>query len=62
MFDMVLSQRRRRWEWRVNDSSGKTILAGLETQRARARYQAHRALFMLLMTIPARELDREDNL
>jgi hypothetical protein len=54
MFDMTLSKRRRGWEWRVGDSSGNTILGGREAKRAKARYQAERALFLLLINETAR--------
>jgi hypothetical protein len=62
MFDMVLSRRRRSWEWRVADSSGQTILRGREPERTKARYQAQRAVFLLLMAARTCELDREDKL
>lgn len=55
MFDMGLSKRGRGWEWRVNDSAGKTVMRGWESKRAKARYQAERALFLLLMTTQAHE-------
>jgi hypothetical protein len=61
MFDMAISKRGRGWEWRVNDSAGNTVMHGWEPKRAKARYQVERALFLLL-TIRARELDREDKL
>jgi hypothetical protein len=62
MFDMALSKRGRGWGWRVSDSSGKTVMQGREFKRAKARYQAERALFLLLMTTRARELDRKQKL
>jgi hypothetical protein len=62
MFDMTLLKRSRGWEWRVCDSSGKTIMRGRESKRSKARYRAERALFLLLMTTPARELGRKDEL
>lgn len=60
MFDMVLSKRGRGWDWRVTNSSGNTIMQGRESKRPAARYQAGRALFLLLMTTRTRQLDRED--
>jgi hypothetical protein len=62
MFDIVVSRHGRRWEWRVDDSSGKTVLSGRESKRQKARYQSERALFLLLLTTKTPELDREDNL
>jgi len=50
MFEVVLSKRgRTRWDWRVNDSTGKIIMRGWENSRPAARYQGARALFLLLM-------------
>jgi hypothetical protein len=60
MFDVELAKSGRGWEWRVNNSSGKIIMHGREAKRLNARYQAERALFLLLMATGARELDRED--
>jgi hypothetical protein len=60
MFDMVLSKRGRGWDWRVTNSLGNTILQGHESKRPAARYQAERALFLLLMTTRTPQLDRED--
>jgi hypothetical protein len=60
MFDMVLSKRGRGWHWRVADSSGNIIMQGRKSKRPAARYQAERALFLLLMTTRTRQLDRED--
>jgi hypothetical protein len=62
MFDMVVAKRNRGWEWRVIDPSGKTVMCGRGPKRLNARYQAERALFLLLMTARTRELDREDNM
>jgi hypothetical protein len=62
MFDMALSKRGRGWEWQVNDSSGRIVMRGREFKRAKARYEAERALFLLLMTTRAHELGRKDKL
>jgi len=62
MYDIALSKRGRGWEWRVNYSSGETVMRGRESKRAKARYLAERALFLLLMTTRARELGRKDKL
>jgi hypothetical protein len=37
-------------------------MRGWESKRAKARYQAERALFLLLMTTRARELGRKQKL
>ena len=36
------------------NSSGKTVMEGWEPRRTKARYQAERALFLLLMATRAR--------
>lgn len=57
MLQVVLTKRgRARWEWRVCESSGKTIMGASENSRPEAKYQGERALFLLLMTT-ARPLD-----
>jgi hypothetical protein len=48
MFDLVVLNRRKRWEWRVSDRNGKVIMCGSEPTRQEAKYKAHRALFLLL--------------
>ena len=50
MFEVVLTYRRRKWEWQVCDRLGQAILLGLESTRAEAKYQAERGLLLLLMT------------
>ena len=51
MLEVILTKRgRARWEWRVLDSSGQTIMGASESSRAEAKYQGERALFLLLMT------------
>jgi hypothetical protein len=62
MFDMALSKRGRGWGWRVDGSSGKTVMQGWESKRAKASYQAEHALLLLLMTTRTRERGRKDKL
>jgi len=49
VFEAVLTYRRRKWEWRVCDRFGKVMLQGRESARPEAKYQAERAIFLLLM-------------
>ena len=49
VFEVVLTYRRRKWEWRVYDRLGKAILQGWERTRAEAKYQAERGIFLQLM-------------
>ncbi len=49
MLEVVVTKRGRSgWEWRVLDSSGKTVLGAREKSRREAKYQGERALFLLL--------------
>ena len=56
MFDLVVLDRRKRWEWRVSDRNGKVIMGGSEATRQEAKYKAHRALFLLLSQAGCRRL------
>lgn len=47
-FDVAVLKRGRAWEWSVLTCSGERAMAGRESSRAAARYQAARALFHLL--------------
>jgi hypothetical protein len=51
-FEMVLKKRGRKWTWCVRKSEGMAIMQGSEADRAAAKYQAYRALFLLLLTVP----------
>ncbi|WP_271541300.1 hypothetical protein [Bradyrhizobium sp. CCBAU 45321] len=55
IFEMTLAQRRRRrWSWAVCTIQGAVVMQGREASRPAAKYQAERALFMLLLTAPYR--------
>ncbi len=53
MFDVVVVPRGRRWEWQVRNDKNAVLIIGSEKVRLAARYQAYRALFLLL-ACPAR--------
>jgi hypothetical protein len=53
-FEMVLKKRGRKWTWCVRSTEGVVIMQGSEASRAAAKYQADRALFLLLLTAPYR--------
>jgi hypothetical protein len=53
-FEMVVKKRGRRWTWCVRTTEGIGIMQGSEANRAAAKYQADRALFLLLLTAPYR--------
>jgi hypothetical protein len=69
VFEVVLTDRRNKWEWRVCNRLGNPILQGWESTRAEAKYQAERGIFLLLMgtrpkSCPIKrpgELDPESN-
>jgi hypothetical protein len=48
MMEVIVTKRRRSWEWRVHDQNGTLIMSGRERARPAARYQGYRSLFMLL--------------
>src|ERR1700751_3273003 len=54
IFEMVLKKRGRKWTWCVRTTEGMAIMQGSEANRAAAKYQADRALFLLLLTAPYR--------
>jgi hypothetical protein len=54
VFEVVLKKRGRRWRWLVCTTKANAVMCGSEGSRAGARYQADRALFLLLLTAPLR--------
>jgi hypothetical protein len=54
VFDILVKQRGRRWSWSVWTTDGALVMAGSTTNRLAARYEAHRALFLLLLSVPYR--------
>jgi len=53
-FEAVLRKRRRTWRWYVCTDEGDLVMMGSDNSRPGARYQANRALFMLLLNAPLR--------
>jgi hypothetical protein len=54
-FDIVLKRRGRgRWKWSVRTTDGHVVMDGSECSRSGARYQAERALFLLLCASASR--------
>jgi hypothetical protein len=51
---LITKRRPTKWEWRVCDRSGTTIMGGFESTRPAAKYRGNRALFLLLSTRWAR--------
>jgi hypothetical protein len=49
-----VKKRGRKWQWRVCLVEGKVIMEGSERSRPAAKYQADRALFLLLLGAPYR--------
>jgi hypothetical protein len=55
VLEVLITERRpNKWEWRVCDRQGATIMNGFGTTRRAARYRGNRALFLLLSTRWAR--------
>jgi hypothetical protein len=52
VFDLVLSKRGQTWQWSVCTSEGAAVMVGSESSRPAAKYQADRALFLLLQSAP----------
>jgi hypothetical protein len=57
IFEVVLKQRRRKWLWRVSTTDGYALIEGLENSRPAAKYNANRALFLLLLSAPYRSIN-----
>jgi hypothetical protein len=56
IFEVVLKKRRRKWLWRVSTSDGDAVIEGSESDRPAAKYNANRALFLLLLSAPHRSI------
>lgn len=52
IFDVTLAQRRRRWVWSVRTTGGTLVMTGSRSSRSAARYEADRALFLMLLSAP----------
>jgi hypothetical protein len=52
VFELVLKKRSRTWQWSVCTSEGAAVMVGSENSRPAAKYQADRALFLLLLSAP----------
>jgi hypothetical protein len=51
VWEVLITERRpTKWEWRVRDRYGTTIMGGFESTRPAAKYKGNRALFLLLST------------
>jgi hypothetical protein len=53
-FEIVLRTRGRKWRWSVCNTEGVAIMQGSESSRPAARYEANRALFLILLAAPYR--------
>jgi hypothetical protein len=51
-FDTTVCKRRRAWRWFVTTTEGKLVMCGSEASRPAAKYQANRAMFLLLSAAP----------
>jgi hypothetical protein len=53
-FEATVRKRRRSWRWYICTAEGNVVMMGSDPSRPGARYQANRALFMLLLNSPYR--------
>ena len=53
-FEAIVRKRRRSWRWYICTAEGDLVMLGSDSSRIGARYQANRALFMLLLNSPYR--------
>ena len=57
IFEVVLKKRRRMWPWRVFTTDGDAVIGGVGARsRPAAKYNANRALFLLLLSAPYRSI------
>jgi hypothetical protein len=56
IFEVVLKKRRRKWLWSVSTTDGDAVIEGSESSRPAAKYNANRALFLLLLSAPYRSI------
>ena len=49
-FQIALSKRGKAWRWCVCTVEGRVVMGGTERSHRAARYNANRALFLLLLT------------
>jgi hypothetical protein len=58
MFDLRIVKRGRRCKWQVAEVGGAILMKGWAASRLDARYQAYRALFLLLQGSPLKDKER----
>jgi hypothetical protein len=58
VFEVILKKRGRAWKWCVCTTEGQVVMQGSERRRLAAKYQADRALFLLLLGAGYRWLER----
>jgi hypothetical protein len=56
VFELALRKRGRTWLWRVCTTEGAVVMQGSKSSRPAAKYQADRALFLLLLSAPYRSI------
>lgn len=52
IFEVILEQRKRRWVWSVRTTGGTLVMTGSRSTRSTARYEAERALLLMLLNAP----------
>ena len=56
VFEVVLKKRGRKWRWCLCTTEGEIVMQGSERSRPSAKYKAHSALFLLLLSAPYRSI------
>lgn len=54
VFEIAVNKRGRNWRWSICTAEGRLVMLGTEGNRSAARYQANRALFLMLLSAPYR--------
>jgi len=55
-FEAIVKSQGRGWRWLLSTAGGEIVMCGSESCRAKAKYQAARALFQMLSSVANRRL------
>jgi hypothetical protein len=61
VFEVLLKKRGRAWKWSVCTAEGQVVMQGAESGRTFARYNANRALFLMLLCAPYSHIHPSNN-
>jgi hypothetical protein len=60
VFDATVRRRGRGWRWFVSTVEAEIVMSGSESRRSAAKYQANKAIFLLLSAAPYRSIRPKD--